>query len=442
MLLNIIVIFSRNFFKYQTLSSFFRKIVLFCFTIIFGYISGRLLDISGNELLTTKSDEILKILFIGLLALPFLRIIIPFYQPLRNTIKGYYPVAIYNKFLISVILDLLSDFFLFLFLFLFVFSIVSQIFNFRLLVYSSLLVLSSHLCRRVVQKLIEFRYSLYFYLVTALIIVLLIFFSINKPPYESSNIVWILILFSILLLLDVILENSIQEQKSKGKNLTFLSLGNIYSQLIIYNKAVRISLSVGFSMKILMFLFDAFLLKKTGRHLLDGNILYWIFIASPIFYFSYVFNNFWGSYPYLWLRIRISAENGWIEYLKVFFKTISIPLLVDSVVTLIFLLVIWDNQIFIISYYLLSLIFLCCFSLYWSFKSPVLVNTPTIFKISHSPEGNFFCMVGTGLLYLLRIDVIFYLLIPLYIIISMMLVLIVKSKIKKDEMEVYVNIFS
>ncbi len=337
---------------------------------------------------------------------------------------------------------MLSGFFIFLFIFLLTITIIAKDFNLKLLIQGYLLIITSHLFRRIFQNVIENRYNLRSSVMMVLLIILFFLISFFRPPFEPSNFHWTLIIFGFSVFLMFLTDSLTPEQNRTVIFFRKSTIKNTFWQLLFYNRSVRISLSIGLIVKIVFFIADMLLSKHTGRHILDGNLLYWIFIAAPTFHFSYVFNNLWGHYPSLWLQLKLHSGNDWKEYFNIFYKTISIPLILDLVISLGFLLTLWEDKIFVLSYYLIALIFLCCFSLYWSFVRPAIMTDSAIFKIAHSPTGNFICLLGASFLYLMKINLWFYLIIPFYLFISILLLLRVKNDLVLNKHNIFSPLFS
>ncbi|HQJ81666.1 MAG TPA: hypothetical protein PLM01_04080 [Bacteroidales bacterium] len=432
----------RNFSDLYKSRQLYKIIVFFSSSVLLGLLAGYLLNTANDGLLVKGSDESIVYLLAGLFMLPFIRIVLPAYKPLRRIVLHYHPVSSFNKMIINLFIDMLSGFFIFLFIFLLTITIISKDFNLKLLIQGYLLIITSHLFRRIFQNIIENRYDLRSSVTMALLIILVFSISFFKRPYMPSNFDWALMIsgLSVFLLFFI-------ESKTPGQNRSFLHLKkstvkNIFWQFLFYNRAVRLSLIIGLTLKIVFFITDMFFVRHTGRHILDGNLLYWILIAAPTIHFSYVFNNLWGHYRILWLQLRIHSGNDWKEYLNIFYKLISIPLVIDMVISLVFLLILWNDKLFVISFYLVSLFFLSCFSFYWSFVSPAYATDSAVFKIAHSPKGNFICLLGTGLLYLMKIDSWFYMLIPFYIFLSVLFILKIKSDLEKNERNIFPTLFS
>lgn len=438
----IIKLLLRNFSDLYISKQLYKIVVFFSSSVLLGFFAAYLLNTANEGLLAYNSDELIVYLLAGLFILPFIRIVVPAYKPLRKVVLHYHPVSSINKMVINLVIDILSGFFIFLFIFLLVISIIAKDFNLKLLIQGYLLIITSHLFRRIFQNIIENKYSIRSSVMMVLLVILFFLISFFKRPFEPSNFPWTLIIFgfSVFLLF-------LAESITPGQNRALIffrksTIKNIFWQLLFYNKSVRMSLSIGLIVKIAFFTADMLLSKHTGRHILDGNLLYWIFIAAPTFHFSYVFNNLWGHYPSLWLQLKLHSGNDWKEYFNIFYKTISVPLMLDLIISLGFLLTLWGDKLFVFSFYLISLIFLSCFSLYWSFVRPAIMTDSAIFKIAHSPTGNFICLVGASFLYLMKINPWFYLIIPFYLFISILLLLRVKNDLVLNKHNIFSPLFS
>lgn len=420
---------------------FYNRIILIGASILLGVISGLALN-KLSHLIIQDIDRLKVYILTGLLILPFMRIILPAYKPLRMIVPDYYPVSGFNKLIINLIIDILSDFFVFLIIFLLMITLIYRELSIEFLVQGYLLIITSHLLRRIMQNLIEYKYNIKSFLFVAVTFSILLAIFFLKNPCEPSNLIWAIILFGLTFFINFLTEGLLPVQIKSGVSTIRLPVKNIFWHLLLYNRSVRVSLIIAVALKIILLTSDLFFLRKTGRHILDGNLLYWVFFVAPTFYFSYVFNNLWGYYRSLWLQLKIHFDNDWIEYFNIFFRIIVKPLMIDIIITIIFLLVLWDIKLFALSYYFLSLIFLCCFSIYWSFECPAYMTESSIFKIAHSPKGNFFCFLATGVLYLLKINPWLYLLVPVYLLVSVLLLIRVKNNILGNRWDVYKPLFS
>ena len=285
----IIKLLLRNFSDLYISKQLYKIVVFLSSSVLLGFFAAYLLNNANDGLLVKNSDELIVYLLAGLFILPFVRIVVPAYKPLRRVVLHYHPVSSINKMIINLVIDMLSGFFVFLFIFLLVISIIAKDFNLKLLTQGYLLIITSHLFRRIFQNIIENRYSFRSSVMMVLLVILFFLISFFKRPFEPSNFPWTLIIFgfSVFLLF-------LAESITPGQNRAFIffrksTIKNIFWQLLFYNKSVRMSLSIGLIVKIAFFTADMLLSKHTGGHILDGNLLYWIFIAAPTFHFFVYF---------------------------------------------------------------------------------------------------------------------------------------------------------
>jgi len=441
MITGIFKIWLKNCFKFEKASDYLVIFILILTAVFSGIVIGKIVD--DNSIVVSSNKQVIDIILINkiLLLITILRMVIPNYEPLGNLILDYHPVSVIKKFIINISIELLNKYFLFVFLFLLTISIVSKEFNTLILIQSVLFVLEVHLIRRIIQLIIENKYSSIISLFSLFSGMLIILIFLLSPPWIPGNLLSVSIILGLSILINILLSDTNHPVRSFSY-INSLPLKGIFNQLLIFNNSVRISLIAGMLLKFSLLGIDLLLLKTRGRHLLDGNILYWIFIASPIIYFTYVYYNIWGYYRELWLKIRFIAANDWTAYFKIYLKLVYLPLLIDTSISLLILLILWDNKLFVLVYYLTAVLFLICFSFYWSFKNPVYQISSTIFKMSSSPKGNLICMFCMGILYLMSLTPILYLLVPLFFALSYMLILKARFNLINDKFEVYTHLFN
>lgn len=418
------------------------KILIAACAVISGLLAGCILNgfVMGPVISSAEKlqDHFLVILFI----FPLVRMLFPVYKLLPDIVKSYYPVSNINKMVINILMDILSDFFIFLFIFLVFVTMISEDLTFLFLIRAYLILLGSHLLRRIIQNIIENRYTPGSYLLISLVILISAGFSLFLFFSGLSGLIKTTGIFMIILLSDYLVETACRVQRLSFSSITDMPVKNIYRRLLFFNKNVRVSLIISGIVRLAFFVTDLIFVKRTGRHIMDGNLLYWIFIVAPVYYFSYVFNNLWGYYRSLWLQLKIHHVNDWRPYFRVFYRLLITPLLPDIVISLTFLLILWDEKLFALSYYLTSLIFLSCFAIHWSFLYPAYMTNASVFKVSNTPLGNFFCLFSTGLLFLMKLDPWFFLLIPVYMLMSVYMVIKVKQNIEKDHYDLFLPLFT
>jgi hypothetical protein len=178
------------------------KILIAACAVISGLLAGCILNgfVMGPVISSAEKlqDHFLVILFI----FPLVRMLFPVYKLLPDIVKSYYPVSNINKMVINILMDILSDFFIFLFIFLVFVTMISEDLTFLFLIRAYLILLGSHLLRRIIQNIIENRYTPGSYLLISLVILISAGFSLFLFFSGLSGLIKTTGIFMIILLSD------------------------------------------------------------------------------------------------------------------------------------------------------------------------------------------------------------------------------------------------
>ena len=383
---------------------------------LYGWLLASLINESSKEEIGNISPEkIINYSLCFIIGLVLLRMILPRYTPQKQLLPKFYPVTRFQNYLISVLFDFLNPLFFSIAFFIILCCWYLHEFKLLFLLLGFSALVSAQLLRRLIQYGIDFRIKNKGYLLLIVSLLLIYFLSyyyayLNQQLKALSLFIPIY-LFCIGYLMELtVIESRINEiSGGSGKS-------NLYLKLIINNPKARLLLLVGVLFKFILLTVDYIMFKKNGKHIGDGQLIYWM-IASPLILFTYVFNNTWGYWQSVWLNYELRL-GGHKEITQFVLKLLAIPLIIDIIITVPLLLLSWDNYIFIILFYFLSALFLVSFCSIWSIIFPKKIKS--IFQMggTSSVVGSLVSIIAVLLLSLLILNYWFYVLIPIYLIAS------------------------
>jgi hypothetical protein len=380
---------------------------------LYGWLLASLINESSKgEIGNISPEKIINYSLCLIMGLVLLRMILPRYTPQKQLLPKFYPITTFQNYLISVISDFLNPLFFSIAFFIIICSWYLHEFKLLFLLLGFSALASAQLLRRLIQYGIDFRIKNKGYLLLIISLLLIYFLSyyyayLNQHLKALSLFIPIY-LFCIGYLMELtIIESRINEiSGGSGKS-------NLYLKLITNNPKARLTLLVGVLIKFFLLTVDFIWYKKNGTHIFDGQLVYWMF-ASPLILFTYVFNNVWGYWPSVWLiyEIRIGGNREIIHFV---IKLLTIPLIIDLLITIPLLLLTWDNYIFIIIIYLLSSLFLVSFCSIWSIIFPKKIISTFQMSGTSSFVGSLVSMIAVISLSVLKLNYWFYVLIPIYL---------------------------
>ena len=396
------------------------KIVLHLVLLLTVYAYGRLFAniinrVGHGDIDTFSTEKMIHVVWILIAGFTMVRMILPTYTPIRQIFPNYLPVSKFQRYLLSVVSEMTSGYFIYVALFV-SFGCWYLDYSKYWFLYSSLTVLiSSILFKRIIQYFIDFKlkvFSLVVLGITMLFISLLVF-TVNflLPSFGYLYGLVPIVLFLIGYILDCL--------KMENKKIEFQPItgnANVYLKLLINNRQARLLLLIGILFKSLLLFADYGMFKSKGNHLFDGLIVYWLF-ASPLLLFTYVFNNTWGFWTSVWMNVEL--RSGKAKHLINFtLRLLLIPLILDAMITLPILLFTWEDHQFILLFYTVSIVFLVSSSFLWSIIFPITVNSYFQMRGSSSFVSSLIVMVSVISLSLIKINYWFYSLIPLFLLFS------------------------
>lgn len=342
------------------------------------------------------------------------RMIVPTYKRLMPLLPQIYPITHWQQYIFALASDYFRPFFLYSILFIVGSSAFLNEYNTTFLVSGILVLFTTQLIRRMIQTVVEFRLKKPAYLILIPLAGLLALFFLNL---NASNLVgWMGILYVFLLVISGYYFEINHIERKQNKATKKSKEGWVYLKLIVRNPKARVPLLVGFFLKMIIMGGDFYLFTTKGEHILNGEFLYWIFV-SPLVIFTYIFNNTWGFWKAIWLNTELRSGSA-KELMRQNLRLLTIPLLVDFVITVPILLLSWDNPGFIVIFYLTSTMLLIPLSFIWSTLTPRQINSTFQMKGSTSPISLFITGGVVMLLTLMLISDWFYFLIPIYFILG------------------------
>lgn len=327
----------------------------------------------------------------------------------------FYPLSNLERYASSLINDFYKPFFLYMFIFILSGSYYAEFSKISFLISASLAVLSAHFVRRSLQYIIDFttkpsmRFIHIVVLLAGVYYISIFFFN----TYDMISQLGLIIL--LLLLIGFLQESFIQTRKAREVQ-SINRLSNISLKLLWNNKKVRLPLLVGFGFKILFVLGYFFLYQTEKTHIIDKSPMIWLFV-SPLVIYTYVFHNVWGFWKDLWMTTELRIS-GYGPKTKQVFQLISIPLIIDLMITLPLLFIAKENLEFIILYYITTSLFLLAQSFLWSLITPRKITASFQIRGSVSPWAVIISMLSIFILAAVKNSQWFYFLIPILILLA------------------------
>jgi len=335
--------------------------------------------------------------------------------PTKN--RNSYPLSGIQHYMISILSDFLKPLFFSLTLFISICCLYLKDSQFTFLYLGVSAMISAQLFRRIIQYGIDFRKKSIAYGLILIALILLVtvatFHSYFYPYLKVLGLTIPVFLFATGYLLELTVIENRRNQLSGVKG-----INNFYLKLFINNPKARLILLVGILFKLFLLSADYMMFKGKGKHMFDGQFVYWFF-ASPLVLFTYVFNNVWGFWKSVWLNyeLRVGSYKMMTQFVV---RLLVIPLFIDAIITIPLLLMTWDNIQFILLFYVFSMIFLVSFSFLWSILFPISIRTTFQMRGSSSFISTSASMIAVLLLSMLKLNYWFYILIPFYLFLSIM----------------------
>jgi hypothetical protein len=227
--------------------------------------------------------------------------------------------------------------------------------------------------------------------------------------------------------------NVIEKKSSIKKTLMVGNDKNIYFRILINNSTLRVPLLIAFAFKMAILIIDFISFKIENQHLFEG-IIYWLF-ASPLILYIYAFNNMWSFIKELWLSMELN--NGSYQYMiRMGLKLQAIPLLIDALITIPFLFFGGEDIWIALIIYFFSIVYLSFSSFLWSLLFPKHITT-LIQRPSTSYFSIIFSAAGIFIIYGIKINNLFFLVIPIIILASVLFLKLSVNLYKRTKYNIF-----
>jgi hypothetical protein len=385
--------------------------------IIYGRLSALIITKANEGVIGISPEQVVQFVMFLVAIITFIRMFFPSYKPIRMLVPKYYPVSKFTLYTASLISELISPFFLYLIIYFA--SCKNTSYDIRpFLNYGLNILFSSHLLRRIIQYQLDFKLKK-IASVISIIVVIGIVIVVCSNLFFMNNIFPLLITI-ILFIMGFVLDTLTIEERNRdlvNNKIKFVSK-NIYLKMILNRPSARLPIFAAIIFKLLFLGFDLFLFNIKGKHVFDGQLIYWLF-CSPLLFFTYTFNNIWGFWKNLWFNLYIRTNN-YKDMIVAGMKLQLFPLLIDAIMSCFILSFSQkDNFLpFFIVFYFTSLIFLFIFSFVWSLICPVYLKTTFQIKGSTSFISILVSITGVLFLALISLNIWFYIIVPIYLFIA------------------------
>ena len=380
---------------------------------VYGLMFGHILDKNGSGLLETS-------IYSAIVSLTLIKAFLPTYKRMIRIIPFFYPVRRLKSIVIDIMKDFVSPFFLFFLIFIVAMTLNSIFFDYKRALFSMLLICGAHLTTRIIKTIIENKlklgFSKIFSLVGAFTLAVLIILKI--PHLLQANYYYVFLIFSAIVILDLLLESSVNEHKRLNVRSSKIRLG-IYGQLLLGNKKVRTAWMMAIGMKIFIIVLDIKSFSLHHRHIVPFEAMLWLYL-SPLFLFTFVFNNALGCYRNFWLTMNLRT-NSFVKIFSPYLKIFIILILADYCIFLTYSFIIHSNILIDTLIYLCFAFILVCLAPLWSILFPIYLGDKEFGLRMSSNTSRIAAYVTIAIIFsiaLVKISVWFYLLLPIYVVIG------------------------
>lgn len=372
----------------------------------------------------------------------FTRGFFPSYKPVRSYFKRFHPINGWLKFILNYLSDFISLYFLtmgsFIISIIYFSPTIAEVYIYLLIVS----LIGSHLARRSFQTVIENRISFSKSNVITLLIAITIFLIsvVSFLIYQIPTALFITGVVLSFIIIAYTLEEKCDKEEGDFLNSKKTGVRNVSIDLLIKNKYVRTPLIFGYFFKIVILILDLFIYSKSQTHFGNNLIIIFLF-ASPLILFTYIFNNSWGYFKNYWFVIDQGLSNG-KSIFKMYLYILWLPLSFDLVISISYFILTPSNILLegLIMYFI-SLIILTLGGFFWSMFNPSRVEQGLSFKVNSSILGSITSIAIVSSFMLLFISSWFYLIIPIYLIISVGSYLWLTSKYRKKRFYIFQKVY-
>jgi hypothetical protein len=403
---------------------------------VYGLMFGHILDKNGSGLLETS-------IYSAIVSLTLIKAFLPTYKRMIRIIPSFYPVSRFKSIVIDIMKDFVSPFFLFFLIFIVAMTLNSIFFDYKRALFSMLLICAAHLTTRIIKTIIENKLRLGFPKILSLVssFTMVVLIIIKIPHLLQADYYYVFLIFSAILIMDLLLETSVNEHKRLNVRSSKIRLG-IYGQLLLGNKKVRTAWMMAIGMKIFIIVLDIRSFSLHHRHIMPFEAMLWLFL-SPSFLFTYVFNNTFGCYRNFWLTLNLRT-NRFIKIFSPYLRVLLIPILTDYCLFLIYSIIIeaniWVNTLI----YLCFASILICLAPLWSILFPIYLGDKEFGLRMSSNTSRIAAYVTIAIIFsiaLVKISVWFYLLLPGYMVIGIYIVYYLRKAYKNKVPAIYKTLY-
>jgi len=383
----------------------------------YGWMTAFLFDESVRGKTPFESQDIFLMLNSLLLVITVLRGYFPSYKPVKSIIPPIYPVSRYTKYFVEIAVDFIAPYFIMVLLYLSLTLYFSEHIKWINLLPSLISLISAHYLRRGIQIASEYKiqYRSFYgimgvtlYAAGALFTLIIAITMINRAKYSDT---FALVILPIAIFGHYFLSNARITTREIAESRFYLSSINRFPALILLlqHKPIRLALLAGFLFKISILFTDGFLYNSKGTHL--GNSIYIsMMFLSPVFIYTYVFNNTWGYLRDVLLTIRLHSDRLW-DVIGIQVRLLALPVAIDLLVSASYISYIKMDKDYLIYYYLTSAIALPFFSVVCS----LFFSKSVIKAVSMQSNTSLFSTVSSVLIVSLVYLVLFELNSPLFL---------------------------
>ena len=384
-------------------------------------------------------DMLLKGGGLGIFFITFIRLIIPTYKPLKTYFPAYYPISKWKQYLLSIITDLFSKFFLIKLIFSVTAFIFMEKYALEFFAFTWSIAFFAHLLRRTVQYLIDFRFEVKIKLIAISFLAAVISFNLFLDDSLLKQFIFFSACTILLFFAGYYLEKHILEDKSRQFNFS-IGIKDIYFKLFYRNKKAKAMYWLNIVLKIVILCAHAYLVHQSSDHMpLTFGAFY--LLMSPLILFTNVFFNIWGYWDSLWLNFEL-RKGDYKSLLKHYLGLMKYPLLIDFLITLPFFFLIEGDELQMVVVYFTATIFLVGYTYFSSIYFPVKYQKGINNNKKVNPIGSLFGMLMYGGIVTIFVNKWLMLLVPLYIIEAIIFYVFAKKYYKDWKYKVYEKLFA
>jgi|GEM_PF-6082294 len=358
--------------------------------------------IENNPL--TKNNMKIEIIFyiINLIfsVLIILRRTFPVYLFYTDIVPKEYPVTEKERLVINISFDLMNYFWVFAFFFHFGLYCFVELYTLKFLTLSILTLAASVLLENNFKMMFERRIKINrkvhaITTITSILIISVGYFIFVNALFPVIALLTLAILF---LQLHLALQDKIEIIESDPAKDRRYHFNFFY--ILFKNRAFKKIYYLQIFYKIfVIFLFTISLILKKQSFL--PQFLFWL-ILTPATLFTYLFNNFFAFFHSLFATLNLNSTD-YKSYLKIYFVCISVPLLIDTVIFIIAILIFNQASAEAFTFYLCSTINLTVLGFLVSLRKPHPV--PVDYKLQFNKNttsfmANFLSLTVLGCYYI------------------------------------------